>query len=226
MTGFLPLVATMVFFVTSHLAISRPTIRAPLVARLGRDGYGALHGIFSLATLAAVFWGFWQAPYIELWPSLAVFRAMPPIVMPFACILFVAGMTTRGGGLRGDRLPDGDKPAPGILSITRHPVPWAIVLWACAHIIANGNVAALFFFGTFLVFGAFAPVLVDRRRRQCGEEAWRRFSAASPVFPFAGPGPIDWKGIGFVRLLSGIGLYIAILLTHGFVIGVDPINFQ
>lgn len=221
----MPLVATMAFFVAGHLAISRPAIREPLVVRFGRNGYGALHGIFSLVTLAAVFWGFWQAPYIELWPPLAMFRAVPPVVMPLACILFVAGMTTRGGGLRGDRLPEGDNPAPGILSITRHPVPWAIVLWAGAHVAANGDVAGVIFFGTFLVFGAFAPVLVDRRRRRCGEDVWKKFSAASPIVPFTGPGPIDWKGIGLVRVLSGLALYIAILLSHGLVIGVEPISF-
>ena len=114
MTGFGPLIATLAGFVATHMAISRPGIRARLVARLGRGGYGALHGVVSLAGLAAVFWGFWQAPYVELWPPLAVLRAAPPIVMPLACILFVAGVTTPCAGLRGDRLPDGANPAPGI----------------------------------------------------------------------------------------------------------------
>lgn len=222
MTGFLPLIVTLAAFIATHMAISRPAIREPLLARLGRGGYGALHGVFSLAGLAAVFWGFWQAPYVELWPPLTVFRAVPPIVMPLACILFIAGMTTPCAGLRGDRLPEGGNPAPGILGITRHPIPWALMPWAAAHLVANGDLAGLLFFGTFLVFAAFAPMLVDRRRRRCGEEAWARFAAASPTLPFAGPGPIDWKGIGWRPVFLGLALYASVLLTHEWIIGVRP----
>lgn len=222
MTEFLPLVATLAVFVASHAAISRPAIRAALLYRMGSGGYGALHGVVSLISLAAVFWGFWQVPYIELWPPLAAFRAVPPLTMPFACILFAAALTTPCAGLRGDRLPDGDNPASGILSVTRHPIPWAIILWAGAHLIANGDVAGLLFFGTFLLFAAFAPTLVDRRRRSGGEKEWKRFSAASPIIPFTGPGSVDWKGIGWMPVLSGLALYAVLLILHQPVIGLRP----
>jgi uncharacterized membrane protein len=222
MTEFLPLVVTLGAFIVSHMAISRPVIREPLLARIGRGGYGALHGTISTVGLVAVFWGFWQAPYIELWPPLPIFRAAPSVVMPLACILFIAGMTTPCAGLSGDRLPEGDNPAPGILGITRHPMPWALLLWAMAHVAANGDLAGVLFFGSFLVYAAFAPMLVDRRRRRCGEEAWKRFAAASPTLPFAGPGPIDWKGIGWKPVVVGLALYAVLLLGHEWVIGVQP----
>lgn len=222
MTEFLPLVAVLILFVASHAAISRPAVREPLVRRLGRGGYGAMNGVISTAGLVLVFWAFWQAPYVELWPPLALFRAIPPLVVPFACILFVAGMTTRCAGLRGDTLPKGDNPAPGILSITRHPIPWAIILWAGAHLIANGDVAGVMFFGTFLLFAAFAPMLVDRRRRRCGEQAWKRFAEASPTLPFAGPGPVDWSGLGWQRVAGGLLLYVLLVYLHEPVIGFRP----
>jgi len=225
LSGFAPLVGLLIAFVASHMAISRPGIREPLIARIGRGGYGALHGIFSLIGLAAVFWGYWQAPYVELWPPLGFLRTIPPIIMPVACILFIAGMTTPCAGLRGDRLPAGDNPAPGILSVTRHPIPWALMLWAAAHLIANGDLAALLFFGAFLVFAAFAPLLVDRRRRRCGDAAWTRFASASPTLPFTGPGPVDWKGIGWRPVLLGLVLYLAILLSHESVIGVAAFDW-
>jgi uncharacterized membrane protein len=219
---FLPLAATLILFVVSHVALSRPMIREPLTVRLGRGGYGMLHGIVSLAGLALVFWGFWQAPYIELWPPLPALRAVPPLIMPFACILFMAGVFNPFAGLRGDRLPEGGSPAPGILGITRHPIPWAMMLWAGAHLIANGDLAALLLFGTFFLFAALAPMLVDRRRRRCGEAAWLRFAVASPILPFAGPGAIDWRGIGWKPVLTGLALYIVLLFSHGPVIGMQP----
>jgi uncharacterized membrane protein len=225
MTGFMPLVLTLIIFLASHTIISRPFLRTPLLAALGPRGYGTLHGVISLAGMAAVFWGFWQAPYIGLWPPYPEIQAVPAVIMPLACILAAAGLTTPGAGLQGDRLPEGDNPAPGILSITRHPLPWALILWALAHVIANGDIAGVALFGIFLVFSALAPPLVDRRRRRCGEEAWQRFSAASPTMPFTGPGPIDWKGIGWKPVLLGLVIYALLLHLHPIVIGIDAINF-
>lgn len=222
MNDFLPLLLALVIFVASHMAISRPRIRETFLRYLGRGGYGALHGIISTGGLILVFWGYWQAPYLEIWPPLAEFRALPPLAMPLACILFAAGMTTPSAGLRGDSLPVGGNPAPGILSITRHPIPWSLMIWATAHMVANGDLAAVLLFGTFLVFAAFAPMLVDRRRRRVGDKAWQRFSAASPTIPFAGPGPVDWKGIGWKPVLLGLLIYVSVLLTHEWAIGVQP----
>jgi len=223
MTGFLPLIVTMAAFLAVHTAISRPRIRDPLIARLGRRWYGAFHGIVSLAGMAAVFWGYYASPYLELWPPLMAFRAIPALLMPLACILTAASLTTPCAGLAGDCLPDGDNPAPAILSITRHPVPWALVLWGAAHVIANGDLAGVLFFGIFLIFGALGVPLVDmRRRRLCGDEASKRFEAASPIMPFAGPGPVDWKGIGWKPVLLGLVLYASLMLAHEWVIGVQP----
>ncbi len=90
------------------------------------------------------------------------------------------------------------------------------MLWAAAHLIANGDLAALLFFGVFLGFAAFAPMLVDRRRRRCGEAAWTRY---------AGPGTVDRQGIGWRPVLLGLAFYLAILPSHEFVIGVAAFNW-
>ncbi|MCK5273154.1 MAG: NnrU protein, partial [Alphaproteobacteria bacterium] len=60
------------------------------------------------------------------------------------------------------------------------------------------------------------------RRRLCGEDAWKRFAAASPTLPFAGPGPVDWKGIGWKPVLLGLALYGCLMLTHEWIIGIQP----
>ena len=228
MIGFLPLITLLAAFVAIHTVISRPAFREPLVARLGRGGYGTVHGIVSVLGMAAVFWAFFRAPYLELWPSSAALRAVPALAMPLACILAVASITNPYAGLSGDRLPEGDNQAPGILGLTRHPAPWALILWGAAHVVANGDLAGLLFFGTFLVFAAFAPVLVDsRRRRLCGEGAWSRFAAATSTTPFFSAirnhAKIDWRGIGWTPLAIGLALYGAILLIHGTVFGVAAI---
>lgn len=216
-------------FVAAHAVLSRPWLRDPLVRRIGRSGYGAVNGILSLIGLVLVLWAYRAAPYIELWPPYPELRLAPFLLNPLAAILFVAGVTTPCAGLRGDRLPDGEDPAPGILSITRNPIAVALVLWAGAHIAANGDAAALLLFGTFLVFGAAAAPLVDRRRRRlCGTDAWHRFANATSTVPFArtltGPRPVDWRGIGWPRVAAGLLLYLLLIALHQWFSGV-PLLF-
>lgn len=223
----IPLLVTLLAaFVAMHTAISRPQLREPLVARLGPRRFVAFHGIVSLLGMAAVFWANSRAPYVELWPSSSALRAIPVLLMPLACVLAVASVTNPFAGLGGDRLPNASNMAPGILSVTRHPAPWALVLWSAAHIIANGDLAGVLLFGTFLVFAGFAPTLVDRRRqRLCGNAAWSRFAAATSTIPFLsalrGGNHIDWRGIGWRPVLIGLLLYGMIVLVHGPVIGVE-----
>lgn len=228
MIGFLPLIVLLFAFVAVHTVISRPVFRVPLVAWLGRRGYGTVHGIVSLVGMAAVFWGYFRAPYLELWPPSAALRAVPAMAMPLACVLAVASVTNPYAGLGGDRLPEGDNPAPGILGLTRHPAPWALILWAAAHVIANGDLAGILLFGTFLVFAALAPALVDsRRRRLCGADAWSRFAAATATTPFLSAGRgganIDWRGIGWKPVVIGLLLFGAIVLIHDTAFGVAAI---
>jgi len=227
-TGFLPLIGLLAAFVAVHTVISRPVLREPLVARLGRRGFAAFHGTVSVLGMAAVFWAFFSAPYVELWPPLAVLRAVPALLMPLAFVLAVASVSNPYAGLGGDRLPAAGNPAPGILALTRHPAPWALVLWAAAHLIANGDLAGLLLFGAFLVFAAFAPALVDKRRRRlCGEAAWMRFAAATSTTPFLaaiqGRARLDWRGIGWRPVMIGLTLYAGVLLIHEKIFGVAAV---
>lgn len=219
------LAAALVAFVGVHAILSRPWLRDPLVRRLGRGGFGAVNGVLSLVGLVLVLWAHRAAPYIELWPPYAELRLVPFLLNPLAAILVVAGVTTTGAGLRGDRLPEGEDPPSGILSITRHPIPVALVLWAGAHIAANGDAASLLLFGTFLIFGAAAAPLVDRRRRRlCGAETWRRFATATATLPFAQTiahrRPVDWPGIGMPRVVAGLLGYLLLIALHQWFSGV------
>lgn len=230
MTGFIPLVMALAGFVAVHAAMSRKGLRDPLAARLGRAGYGAANGIVSLLLMALVFWALRKAPYVELWPPLAILRSVPFVAMPLAGILLVTALGTPGAGLSGDRLPAPGAMAPGILSITRHPLPWALILWAGSHVLANGDLAAFLMFGAFLAFAAAGPIAIDRRRRRlCGDTAWASFAAVTSTLPFAaalsGRTAIDWCGIGWVRPAIAIIAWAALMLAHPWFAGVHILTF-
>ncbi len=52
----------------------------------------------------------------------------------------------------------------GLVRITRHPFQWAVVLWSVAHIIANGDVASLLFFGSLGTLSLAGTFLIDMKK--------------------------------------------------------------
>ena len=132
--------------------------------------------------------------------------------MPLALFLLVGGVlipNPSATGMTGvlDRL----EPARGVLRITRHPVMWGVGLWAAVHLVANGDLASLLFFGGFLLNAlgrglASRPAAGGDRRRPlaplCGSDIVRAVRRAPGRAPALGlgrtpaPPPV---GVGTVR---------------------------
>ncbi|MGB8274548.1 MAG: NnrU family protein [Alphaproteobacteria bacterium] len=213
-------------FVGTH-AVSSTPLRAGLVARMGRGPFLVLFALVSIAALGWFVSAFIRAPVVLLWPQAPWTRLVPLFVMPLASILLVAGLFTANATVMTDgKLPQGANPAPGILKVTRHPVMWAIGLWAAAHMAPNGNVAALIFFGTLLALCAAGMRLLDAKHARVHGAAWARFAAATSALPFAatleGRNRVSLNDIGWIKIAGGLALYSALLLLHHTVIGKSP----
>src|SRR3546814_8355689 len=94
--------------------------------------------------------------------DLPIFARVPLLVMPLACILLVAGLTSPNPTLvGGERFFDGapESPAVGILSVTRHPFLWGTGLWALSHLLANGDLS-------YVVIMVGIAVLRDRKSKR------------------------------------------------------------
>ena len=156
--------------------------------------------------------------------------ALVPILgMPFAAILLLAGYTTRNPTAVGmERAARADEPAPGILAVTRHPVMWAIGLWALSHVVPNGNFAAVYFFGIFAVLAFAGTVLIDRKKRLALGSHWWRLAQVSSNVPFAAliarRTRLRWRDIGALRLMAGLLLYAVLYLAHPILTG-HPVIF-
>lgn len=219
MTGGMgPLVVAVVVFLASHSLTNRPAFRRWAQARLGGSrGFTIAYSIVSLALLAWMIAAFRAAPMVLLWGQQPWMRWVPPLVMPVVCILAIAGLTTPnpfsiGPGARGY-----DPDHPGILRLTRHPILWAAGLWAAAHIVPNGDAAALVLFLPLLMLALGGPAMLDRKRRRIlGFEEWSRL-AAIPRNPLA-----MLREVGAMRIAGGLLLYVALLHLHQPVIGASP----
>jgi len=119
-----------------------------------------------------------------------------------------------------------EDPARGILRITRHPVMWAIMLWAAAHILAIGSLQAVIFFGGLLLLAAAGTTLQDARKAKLLGEDWKRFAALTSNVPFQaiaqGRNRIVWREIGWWRPAAGLVAFAALLWQHAWLFGVRP----
>jgi uncharacterized membrane protein len=219
------LILAAVAFLAMHYISSTP-MRAKLVAVLG-GAYLALYSLLAFVTLGWMIWAFYHAPFVNLWYAVAL-RPVPLVVMPFALVFVVCGLTSPNPTLVGrEKLLHSKEPARGILRITRHPMMWGFALWSGAHIIARGDAAAAIFFGTFLLLALSGTWLIDRRKAAALGDDWRRFAAVTSNVPFAailgGRNQLKLAEISAWRILLGLALYAALLAMHHALFGAHAV---
>ena len=78
-----------------------------------------------------------------------------------------------------------DRLVQGLTRVTRHPFQWSVVLWAVSHMVANGDVVSVVFFGTFAILGLAGGVLIDRKKATSLGDDWIPFRDATSNIPFA-----------------------------------------
>ncbi len=220
MTGWGLFLAALITFLLTHVIPARPAVRGRLIESMGRRRYFAAYSALSLLVLGWLIIAAAQAPYIEVIPPLALFRWAPLLIMPVVCWLAVAGLTIENpfsfGGL-GHRSFDPENP--GILRTTRHPILAALMLWACAHLLANGSLSHVILFGLFAGFAAMGMALIDRRKaRDMGIE-WIRLSRNTSRFSLRAPQP--WPSRW--TMLVALAAFAVLLHLHAPVIGLSPL---
>lgn len=209
-------------FTGGHFLISSTPLRPALVARLGDRMYQGAYSLVALATLVWLAWSYLRAPFVELWPAPVWARHLALTLMPFVLILLAASLrldnpTAVGAGAsRLERL--------GIFSITRHPMMWAVTLWAAVHILANGDLASLIFFGALLVLALFGTIAIDAKQRVRQPEAFADLAARTSNLPFAAmlSGRTRFSGHRLLpAVVIGLLLYGALVLLHPYLFGVS-----
>ncbi|TNE38645.1 MAG: NnrU family protein [Alphaproteobacteria bacterium] len=217
------------FFVGIHLFVSGTSLRDRLVGMMGESAY---LGLFSLMSLGGLVWLVLAFNHIEgdqiLWTVPAGVLHLGTILVPLALILALAGLTTPNPtAVKGDSLLQKSDPVKGILTVTRHPFQWAVVLWAGFHLLANGQLSTTIFFGAFLVLSFCGTFSIDKKRARKDGAAWEAFAEKTSNVPFAAIAmdrtKLDWRGIGVFRFVGGLVLYGVILWFHQAWFGVSPI---
>lgn len=214
------------FFIAVHIGIAGTTLRDRLVAAIGERNYTIA---FSVASLGGIVWlvaAYNAAAYVDLWGQPNWWKLVADILMLPAFMLVVIGLATPNPTSVAQGNLAAQAPA-GIVRVTRHPFLIGVGLWATLHLVANGDLASLLFFGAILVVCVAGPPSIDaKRRRALGPTTWDAFARRTSILPFgaiaAGRNTFDAGQIGWWRIALGVLAYVLFIGGHRHIIGVSP----
>lgn len=137
--------------------------RTAQIARLGANRWKGLYTLASIAGLLLLIWGFGlaKADSPVLWTPPAWTRGAAAVLVAIAFVLLAAAYV----------------PATRIKAAVGHPMLAAVKVWALAHLLANGRLVDLVFFGAFLAWA----VLDFKSARSRDRAAGVRYTAGPPL---------------------------------------------
>src|SRR5450755_1514051 len=136
------------FFAAHSVSIAAPFWRDRMVLLVGTLQWKGLYALIAVGGFAALIWGYSLARHSPIivfappfWLRSATFILMLP-VFPLALAAYLPGK---------------------IKTATRHPLLAATKLWATAHLLSNGTLAAVLLFGSFLAWAVADRISLKRR---------------------------------------------------------------
>jgi uncharacterized membrane protein len=189
----LTLIIGIVAFLGVHTLPTLRDWRAKQVARFGLQTYKGLYSAASLLAFALLVWGFYRyraEGLIVVWTPPMWTRPLT-IVLMWAAFVAFACMNPAPGRIRG---------------WLRHPMLAGVMIWALAHLLANGDAGGMLLFASFFAWAVYDRIAV----------ATRGDLGAAPQSTFT-------RADG-VALAIGTLAFAAATFLHPWLIGVSPIG--
>lgn len=196
-------------FVGSHFVMSHP-LRAPMVRMLGEKGFSLAYSAVSFATLAWVYFAFTAAPPADL-PGSGEIGWIAATIITWPAMVLLAGSFAGNPALPTPLAEAQARAEPkGVFRVTRHPMMWAIGLWALSHLVLFWSTRTMITaaaMGTLALLGA---KLQDGKKAALMGEAWAEWSRKTSYWPRLG----QLFGVGAVPLVAGTVLWLAGSWVH------------
>ena len=177
------LIGGLALFIVAHLVPTWPALRAGLVGGLGSGLYRGLFSLLSIAGLGLVVLGYGHMQGLgrgnpQLYdPPVCIKHLVFLLMIPAMILLVAAYVPSR------------------IRSAVGHPMLTALMIWAFAHLLANGDLASALLFGSLLGYAVYARISVASRP-----------TAPSPL------GNAKARPMGdIVVITAGLALYLLLL---------------
>jgi uncharacterized membrane protein len=187
------LLAGLLIFLGAHsVRVFADSWRGQMRDKLGVQAYRGLYAMLSLAGFVLIVWGFGiarQTP-VQLWMPPVGMRHLAALLTLLAFVLLASAYV----------------PGNMIKARVHHPMVAGVKLWAFAHLLANGTLAHVLLFGSFLAWSVLLFIASRKRDRREGT-----------VYA------VGQTGSTGVAVAIGVASWIAFTLwLHGWLIGVRP----
>lgn len=149
------LVLGLVLFLGAHLPVAVANgWRSRVVAQRGLGAWKGVVSVLSLLGFVLLVWGYGQARLqpVVLWAPPVATRHLAALLTLVAFVLLAAAYVPRNG----------------IKARLGHPMVLAVKVWALAHLLANGTLADVVLFGSFLVWAVLSFRAARQRDRAAG----------------------------------------------------------
>jgi uncharacterized membrane protein len=168
--------------------------RSAMIVRIGEARWKAVYALLSIVGFVLIVWGFGLARQqpVQLWMPPRGMRHLAALLTLIAFVLLAATYVPRNA----------------IKARLHHPMVLAVKVWALAHLLANGNLAHMVLFGTFLVWAALSFRAARARDRAAGTV----YAAGTTV------------GTVTTVLVGTLAWALFAFWAHGALIGVRPIG--
>jgi uncharacterized membrane protein len=198
------LIAANVAFVGMHFAMSHP-LRAPLLKALGAGGFQGAYTVVSFATLAWVYFAFVAAPPADL-PGSGDAGWIAATIITLPAMILLAGSFIGNPALPTPKAEAQARAEPGgVFKVTRHPMMWAIGLWALSHLVLFWSVRTMvtaFAMGVLALVGA---RFQDAKKEMLMGDAWVQWESRTSYWPRWG----RLLSVGPVPLIAGTAAWLA-----------------
>jgi len=149
------LVLGLLIFLGVHSAriVAEPW-RARVLAGGGQGAWKGVYTVLSLVGFGLIIWGYGAARQdpVALWAPMLWARHLASLLTLVAFVLLAAAYV----------------PGNGIKARLHHPMVLGVKVWAFAHLLANGNLADVVLFGSFLLWAALSFRAARARDRAAG----------------------------------------------------------
>lgn len=210
-----------------HLGVAGTDLRYKVTRRIGVNGYRGLFSVSSIAVMVLLCMSYAQSGTIVLWQSPGWLRWLLALVMLPTFVLLAASFVRNPTAAGGEKYLGLD--VQGIQRVTRHPMMVSYAVWAAVHMIGNGDVASLLFFGAFFLTAVVGMPSIDRKTADRDDAAWARLERSTSIVPFAailaGRNRFVPAEIGWVVPAVGAALWLGLLIFHRSIFGVAPVSF-